>query len=147
MAKKRLEVIVELPRKFLDVLKEEMNDELKTAQKKWQVRLSLPERERVFTESFEQLKEKTLIVFGEKWDLSDEVTVLINTFLTRNPILLKENEPPKEKIYFIRKSGGWETTTEVFPERVSIQEFREQIIYLLKHWSRTAVFYGVGSYV
>lgn len=147
MAKNKIKIVIQLPHNFKETLKKEMTEELKIAQKKWEVVLSLLDKERIFECSFEQLEEKTGVVFGDKWNLSDNITVLINSLTSREVIYINEDSSIKEELFFIRKSGGWEVTDELFPERVNINHLRDKVIELLKSWSRTAVFYGVGSYL
>lgn len=137
---------IDLTTNFFDVLLEEMEKELEVACKKWDVNLNQEEKELVFEHSIKQVKRKVSENTKTLWDLSDVLTVKVNS--QRRPIEIrlpaKEAETSKIKLFYTK--DGWEIDQEMQDDAVRLADFAEHLENLIKRWSRTAVFYGVGSY-
>lgn len=142
--KGKLVVNIKLPKNFIEDIKQTINDEIRISQKKWKVSLTLQEKEVIFTKALEQLKSKTLNIFGKEWDFTDKVIIFVNSH-SYNEITLPNK---KSKQHFIRQGQSWSVDNDGldYINTISAQDFPAEIEKLLKEWSKTAAFYGVGSF-
>lgn len=148
-AKGKLIVNVKLPTNFIDELKKEINDEIRVAQKKWNVSFAtdadkLFARNLIVNNTLEQVRLKTLSIFGRVWDFSDIITVVVNAQSFNEITLPDENV----KTSFVRRGQNWAVDNEKIDSLHSVpaRMFDVEIQNLLKTWARTGAFYGVGSY-
>lgn len=145
--KMRMKIIISLPERFLDQIKTAINDEIRTAQKKWGVSLTLVEKELVMKKSIEQLQYKMNTVFGNEWDLGDVVEVNVNSY-RREEIYLPAEVMEYRDLRLVRQGPRWHVEHDGLKSKeiVPVPEFAEFIANLMKDWSQTAAFYGVGSF-
>ena len=137
---------VDLTEDFISILLDEMEDEFDLSCRKWDVRLNQDEKERVLEHSLKQVKRKTSENIKTLWDLSDTLTVKVNSQKRPIEIRLPAPEAESSKIKLFYTKDGWEIDQEMQDEAVKLADFAEHIESKIKTWARTAVFYGVGSY-
>lgn len=139
-----LTITVTLPENFLEQLEEVITDELTVAQTKWKIRLSDEELEVVRKGTLAQLRSKVSSLSKNAWDLGSKL--VINAGGDSGNIAYSEKSTPKTDKSFILSKNGWSVTTEEADAVVPGNVFYENLIETLFAWTRTAVFYGVGSY-
>lgn len=139
-----LTITVTLPENFIEALNNEITDELSIAQRKWKIKLSDEEKEVVRKASFEQLRSKVSSLSKNVWDLGSKL--VINVAGETGSLNIGPNQPVKSNLSFILNKNGWAATTEDADSVVHAQDFYSDLIKTLFTWTRTAVFYGVGSY-
>ena len=139
-----LTITVTLPENFLEQLEEVITDELTVAQTKWKIRLSDEELEVVRKGTLAQLRSKVSSLSKNAWDLGSKL--VINASGDSGNIAYSEKSTPKTEKSFILSKNGWSVTTEEADSVVPGNVFYENLIETLFAWTRTAVFYGVGSY-
>lgn len=139
-----LTITVTLPENFLEQLEEVITDELTVAQTKWKIRLSDEELEVVRKGTLAQLRSKVSSLSKNAWDLGSKI--VINAGGDSGNIAYSEKSTPKTDKSFILSKNGWSVTTEEADAVVQGNVFYENLIETLFTWTRTAVFYGVGSY-
>lgn len=139
-----LTITVTLPENFLEQLEEVIADELTVAQTKWKIHLSDEELEVVRKGTMAQLRSKVSSLSKNSWDLGSKL--VINVGGDSGNIAYSEKNIPKTDKSFILSKNGWSVTTEEADAVVPGNVFYENLIETLFNWTRTAVFYGVGSY-
>jgi hypothetical protein len=139
-----LTINVTLPENFLDQLEEVITDELAIAQTKWKIRLSDEQQEVVRKGTLAQLRSKVSSLSKNAWDLGSKL--VINASGDTGAIAYSESSKPKTDKAFILNKNGWSVTTEEADSVVPGDVFYESLTNTLFTWTRTAVFYGVGSY-
>lgn len=148
-AKGKILVTINLPNKFINIIKNEINDEIAIAQKKWKVDFKntseeLFAKDLIVDQSLNQIESKTLSIFGRSWDFSDKISILVNSYASDEITLPDE----RVKLNFVRQGQNWCIDSEKIDKLNSIpaSEFPAEIEQLLKNWARTAAFYGIGSF-
>lgn len=139
-----LTITVTLPENFLEQIEDVITDELTVAQTKWKIRLSDDELEVVRKGTLAQLRSKVSTLSKNAWDLGSKL--VINASGDSGNIAYSETSKPKTDKSFILSKNGWSVTTEEADAVVPGNVFYESLIETIFTWTRTAVFYGVGSY-
>lgn len=138
---------INLPKNFVEVVHNEMEQELTESSKKWEVSLNQSQRENILRHAINQTKQKVSDNAKNQWDLSDRLTIKANSTKKGIEIVLPDpngNVPPNVKLFYTR--DGWELDQEHHDEAVALVDFADYIQNKIKTWVRTAVFYGVASY-
>lgn len=137
-------ITVNLPESFLEQIENVITDELTVAQLKWKIRLSDDEQETVRKGTLAQLRSKVSSLSKNAWDLGSKL--VINAAGDTGSLTYSENTKTKTDKSFILNKNGWSVTTEEADSVVPGEVFYESLVDTLFKWTRTAVFYGVGSY-
>lgn len=137
---------IDLEEDFINVLLNEMEDEFELACRKWGLNLNQEEKELVLEHSLKQVKRKTSENIKTLWDFSDKLIVKVNSHKKPIEIKLPAPEAESSRIALFHTKDGWEIDQEMQDEAIRLADFAEHIQSKIKQWSRTAVFYGVGSY-
>lgn len=140
---------LDLGENFLDILKEVMADEFEISCRKWNVRPNTEDKNYIFTHSIRQVRRKVSTNARTNWDLSDHLTIKVNSYqreanevsLPDDTLELQNNLPT-----LINTRDGWEIDYEESLEAVALKDFHQFMKDKIKFWTRTAVFYGVGSF-
>lgn len=152
--KKAFIVEFSVPDSLNERINDVMLDEINIAQRKWDVHLSDEEIEKVFACSKEQLESKMSNIIRSNWSLDDEVMNIYvfdnfnnhedENFFTMN----EENKDfPFSDIWLHRGNDGWMVIPEETGKTIPPKDFYDKVVEEILTFSRTAVFYGVGSYV
>lgn len=137
-------VTVTLPENFIELLNDEITAELETAQRKWKIWLSDDEKEIVRKATTAQLRSRVSTLSKNNWDLGSKL--IINASGESGSLNLNGKDKVKSNLSFILNKNGWTVTTEEADSVVKAQEFYNELLKTLFTWTRTAVFYGVGSF-
>ena len=145
--KTELMVHISLPEQFINIVKETMEDELRVAIRKWGISLKRNEKDAIIKHSVNQLQRKVAESSRCTWDLSDTIRVKIVSNVSAE-LHLPMDDTSKLTKKLIKTKDGWkiEEDDEAKDDAVMLAEFDQHFIKLINTWSRTAVFYGVGSY-
>jgi len=135
-----------LDKNFIEKIKEEMYKEIEIASKKWSVSLNTDDEDLIISHSVKQVRRKTSENIRTNWDLSDTLTVKINSIHKNVEITLPAPEASSSTSSLIYTRDGWEIDTEKRDESVRLPDFRDYIQDQIMQWARTAVFYGVASF-
>lgn len=144
-----LAVSVKLPQAYKAKLEAILEDEYVIACKKWGVSPTEEEKLAIMAHSKTQLQNKASSLAKNTWTIEDE-TLVVNLITTKPGRF--EAELPSEKaaefnITIYRAHDHWRVETEKTKELVAYADFYNHVLETLEQWSRTAVFYGVGSYL
>lgn len=132
------------------LVEETMNDELSIAKGKWKIFLTDEEDKLVLEKSKEQVLEKAKVITKDlDWTFSDTIHITPvrgkeGGFLTSNICLPADRR--KHSLNLIEVNDGWKIEKDHSIESIPIFDFSEKIVSDILTWSRTAVFYGVGSF-
>lgn len=139
-----LSITVNLPKDFIKVLQKEINDEIAIAQKKWKITLEQKEKAIIKNATLEQLSSKVATLSHQTWDLGDKLYIEApgRSGSLELPRKFKENE----SMSIVLSKKGWEITEEEAEVAIKIEDFYDELLNTIFTWTRTAVFYGVGSY-
>lgn len=143
----RMVVHLDLENNFLATVEEAMEDEFDLACKRWKVRLNGEDHDVVMKHSLSQLRRKVTEVAKANWDLSDRLNVRVVSPRPDMELTLPNPKAHSSSTRFIFVRDGWEVDDERREESVRISDFRDHMQRSILDWARTAVFYGVGSYV
>lgn len=139
-----LNIVVSLPSDFISLLNSEIDDELIVAQGKWKVTLTPEQAEHIKKSARDQLRSKVSGLAKAHWDLGNKV--VINAAGATGNLLITKKSKHDQNIMLLLNKAGWAVTQEETDSAVNVSDFYESLIKTLFIWSRTAVFYGVGSY-
>lgn len=138
---------INLSKNFIKSIKKTMEDELEIATKKWNIRLSEDERNNVIFHSINQLQQKVQAHTRLQWDLSDILTVKVNS-IKEGEVIIPDKSLKGPKIpSLIKTKDGWTVDDEDRDQAIHLSKFHTYFQDLMHTWARTAVFYGVGSYI
>lgn len=138
-------VHINLDRDFIESVKEEMEDEFRIACKKWEISLTENDMNLIFDHSLKQLRRKVSENIGTNWDLSDKLTVKVA--YTENIEITLPGKLPHKKYSLLKTRDGWSVDYESCDGAVQLSDFKKYMKNKINTWARTAVFYGVGSFV
>lgn len=148
----RITFHVKLADNYMDLIEEAIEDELIVAQRKWGVSLSEETVEHVKRHSLNQLSMKVDLTLKTSWNFQPIINLKIKG-LTKSSgnDLLKDLTLPDEldsvpDIELVLGRDGFEVEDEPSDGTVLPAELNGYILNRILVWSRTAVFYGVGSY-
>jgi len=143
---------VKLADNYMALIDQAIEDELKTAQRKWGVELSDETIESVKRHSLNQLSMKVDLTLKTSWNFQPFVTLKIKG-LSKNSSSgpLKDLTLPDElksvpEIALVLGRDGFEVESEPSDGTVDPADLNGYILNRILVWIRTAVFYGVGSY-
>ncbi len=136
---------VSFPKNFTSTLENEITDELAIAQTKWKLSLTKAQEDVVRAAAKEQLCSKVSSLFKNNWKFESNMTISV-AGLTEDLFLSKKNKLDEDLKFLLSKSG-WSLTTEETGNSVSGDQLYSALVKTLTVWLRTAVFYGVGSFV
>lgn len=137
---------LELDKNFIEEIKKEMYEEIEIASKKWSVALNTEDEDTIIVNSIKQVRRKTSENVRTNWDLSDKITVKVNSIKKGIEITLPAPEAANSPTTLIYTRDGWELDQEKRDESVSLADFDQHMKNQIIKWARTAVFYGVASY-
>lgn len=140
-------VHLHLEETFIDEIHEAMQDELDIASKKWGVRLNLEDRDMIVKHSLSQVRKKVSESAKIAWNYDTKLSIRVNSFKRTSEINLPTTSPAAAKMRLFKSREGWEIEQEPTEESVPVSEFYEHFKSLILTWGRTAVFYGVSSFV
>lgn len=142
--KNSLVLEVEFTSDFYARIEEAMKDELNSAQMKWQTRIDDSTSDLILSHSRNQLQTKALGM-AKPWQYGDD-SISISIAHPRSQTVKIPTESSKlNEAKLIRKKALWEIAEDELDDAVDLEDFVAYIEDLLIGWSRTAVFYGVGS--
>ena len=148
MADSYLILNLELPESFLADLDKTIHEEIALAQKKWKLKLTNEQQKIVFESARTQTRLKTSTIAKQPWDLGSKLSMRI-PFTRNSQIELKPESQftaAQKKIDLVLTKDGWVLANEESEDPVNVTDILEKQIEVIKKWSRTAAFYGVGSY-
>lgn len=145
---KAIHLILELPEKFAQTIRDVIVDEIEIASKKWDVVLSVEEHRNVIACSENQLVHYVMVGIGEEWSIgSPTMTVVI---LTETPGVhhydFEEFMKSHGDSNLVVIRDRWNITTEPVKDPIPAKDFPDHVIQWILAAARTAAFYGVGSY-
>lgn len=148
----RIAFHVKLADNYMELIDEAIEDELKTAQRKWGVDLSDETIESIKRHSLNQLSMKVDLSLKTSWNFQPSVTLKIKGLSkTSGNTLLRDLNLPEElssvpAIDLVLGRDGFEVESEPSDNTVAPSELDGYILSRILTWIRTAIFYGVGSY-
>lgn len=143
--KTALTVHINLPKGFINKVKKVMENELSIASGKWGVTLTNGEKADLINHAMNQVQRKVNDNTRLVWDFSDVLNVRVNS--PKNEELhIPDARLATHPKRLIKTKVGWEVDDESRDESIFLKDFHEHLQNLIFTWSRTAVFYGVGSY-
>lgn len=144
-----LEIILTLPKNFAKTIESEMEDEINVASQKWQLNLTGSQKLAILTSSRSQLAKKVSVVSRAPWTLDSPTLKVVASTEKRGifKISLPQANGAKYSVQLLRTHHEWKVDKEPSNESVSIDEFYAFYVAQVIKWARTAVFYGVASYV
>lgn len=140
-------VMLQLPSDYFEKLDEIFEDEFVIAQKKWGITLDEHQKQKIYQNSFFQWREKVATVSKNPVDRTyNRVTFNIRT---QDEFLEDYVLPKKHKVNIplMDVQAGWTVGREEGKPFVYVNDFYDFMVEKFEKWMRTAVFYGVGSYV
>lgn len=138
-------VIVELPKTFLVNLENIIDDEFTIAARKWNVRVSPEMREKILFHSKAQIKSRVESLMGYEWNFSNIVNVKVQGG-NGGEVKLPSTRKIYENTFLIKSKNGWLVENdEKDKTSVSLSDFPQRVEETIIKWTRTAIFYGVGS--
>lgn len=143
---------VKLADNYMDLIEGAIEDELRTAQRKWGVDLSGETIEEVKRHSLNQLSMKVDLTLKTSWNFQQIITLKIKGLSkSSGDGLLKDLNIPEElnlvpEIELVLGRDGFEVESEPSDGTVLPGDLESYILNRILVWTRTAVFYGVGSY-
>lgn len=144
--KPELIIHINLPKNFINLVKETMEDEIDISTKKWGVNLNTDDRKLVIKHSLNQLQRKVAESARTVWDLSDTLNVRVSCTKNSGELTLP-NPSLKLSSKLSKTKDGWKIEEEdIRDDVVPLINFDKHFEKLIFTWARTAVFYGVGSY-
>lgn len=140
-------VHVTLPERFLDDLKVSAYDEIRIAQKKYDIHLTEDEKDKVFFHSFKQLESKMKEIARTEWRLNHNVVKIKVDDIVSQEINLPQDEELHKGKKLLRASKRWVFDHEDDSRSIAIEDMTTEVPEMMLKFIRTAVMYGVGSYV
>lgn len=137
---------LELDKDFIETVKNEMLDEIRVSSIKWGVALNVDDEDTIITNSVKQVRRKTSENVKTNWDLSDKLTVKVNSVRKGIEITLPAVEADNSPSALIYTRDGWEMDQEKREGSVRLADFQKHMQSQIIEWARTAVFYGVSTY-
>lgn len=136
-----------LPKQFFKDLEDVIEDELKIAQKKWQLKLTEEEKDVVRKNAYTQVYQKASTVAGSTWAGEKHIIVKIPYFKDVDLKLNANTSKTLEKdLELVMTKDGWITASDESESPVLLSQIINYKTNIMLVWARTAVFYGVGSY-
>lgn len=139
-------VHLKLETNFTEIIDQTMEDEFEIASKKWNVYLNTDDHDIIMYHSRNQLRRKVSEMARLPWDMSDRMTIKVNSPQKGVEITLPSPKARTSTTKLLQTRDGWEIDDEKRDESVKLADFREHIQQCVLTWARTAVFYGVGSF-
>lgn len=159
MAAERITITVQLKKEFNDYIEKVIEDEMRIAQNKWEVSIPRDYQDLIYYHTKRQLRAKLFEVFKHEYDTSDEETnnidlteircVVRNDTNTRGiPTTVYKDQELKIDPLLQRTSSGFIVYNDdaKSDKTVLLSRLPEYVAYHIEQWTRTAVFYGVGSF-
>lgn len=146
-----IQLSILLPPNYVQNIYDTMEDEFKIAAKKWDVYLNSDDKDLIKENSIIQLERKVEYITKNKWQIHDP-KIVINIKNTVKGIIEIElprqnNELINNREYnFVRISNEWILDDDENGDAVPLNEFYDIFMKDLDKWTRTAIFYGVGSF-
>lgn len=140
-----LTISIKFPKGFFDELTKEIDDELAIAQKKWKYTLAKEEIAEVKKASQEQLRLKVSGLAKSEWTFGGKL--IINATGASDFLEITPRFKEERAYGIVLNKNGWLATSEESDSVVQLKDFYQSLVTTLTTWLRTAVFYGVGSYV
>lgn len=137
---------VHLGENFYEDLNNEMENALEESSKKWGVHMNYMQKDNIFAHAQNQLKEKVISNVKHNWDMSNIVTVRVNSHKPGIEFLLPSEEANTSNIQLFYTREGWTIDQESQDDSILLKDFAEYMRNKILTWVNTAVFYGVGSY-
>lgn len=147
----RWEAVFTLPSEFTSTLENAVEDEFTVAERKWGVVLNEEKREVVKRNAYQQLEGKVNAMARHRWTLEDEtLRVAIQApgasgRVITYPLAPAEASKLTEAALFAKET--WRLDDEPTVDSIPLSTLDETMLTFMEQWLRTAVFYGVGSYV
>lgn len=129
---------------FVDSLRDVMADELKSASRKWMVRMSSQDSDAVYAHALAQLRRRVTDMAHTQWDMSDMVVLKLE--YPNSVTLTVPGQSKFHDLSLLRMKDGWTLYDEPNDDSVVLKDIKDRLQDEMKTWLRTAVFYGVGSY-
>lgn len=144
-----LEVTLVLPKNFKTKLDDAMKDEFAIACKKWGLNLNTEDRDKVLDSARKQLSGKVSLIARHPWQPGDTRLKVIVSSNKKGvvEITLPSREAKNYSVAFVRANDKWKVEDDVSASSVQLSEFHSFFVNEVTTWARTAVFYGVSSYV
>ncbi len=139
-----LAIVVSLPSDFISLLNAEIDSELEIAQHKWKLTLTDEQAEHVRKSARDQLRSKVSGLAKANWDLGNKV--VINAAGASGNLAINKKTKSDQNMMLVLSKAGWAVTQEETDSAIHVTNLYESLLKTLFTWSRTAVFYGVGSY-
>lgn len=141
---------IKLDNNYKKEIRTAMELEMTVAQKKWGVKLDDSIQAHIIEHALEQLDQKVSDTSKSSWNFQDTLTIKIKGLSKKGQ---RDLQLPKDQNYskmknknFIMTRDGWEVTDDASDASIKLIDFPEYVFNKIIEWSRTAVFYGVGSY-
>lgn len=126
-----------------------MEKEWREANRKWGLSLGSAEKETVMEHAKRQLERKVAFFTRNHWEFGTTPIVVSVNSMGRGSAALELPSPEVESydISLVRANDGWKVNQEPSSAIIPLGKFQEYLTEELITWARTAVFYGVASYV
>lgn len=159
MAVERITITVQLDKEFNEYIERVIEEEMRIAQNKWGV--SLPEEytDLIYSHVKTQLRAKLFEVFKHEYNLPEEESNNIDLTeircIVKNETHIKNIPTTVYKDMELRVDPLLQRTSAGFivynddsrsDRTVLLSLLAEYVAYHIEQWTRTAVFYGVGSF-
>lgn len=144
MSNSTLTINVTLPSDFLSLLDEEIDNELASAQAKWKIKLTEAQIDTVKTATREQLRSKVSTLSKNTWDLGVKLTISASG--GNGTLAITSKSKPNGDTSLLLNKNGWSVTNEEADSVFHINDLYSELLKSIFTWTKTAVFYGVGSY-
>lgn len=123
-----------------------MKEEYVRSLEKWDISLSDAEEKTIFENSLKQVISRVNVLTRNEWDMNSGLIVVTVANGPKRTIEIPSEESDDSDIHIVRVRGGWKVDTEQSEESILIKDFPEFLEKTITSWSRTAIFYGTGSY-
>lgn len=140
-------IAVTMPVDYMNKIEDVLLDELEIAQNKWGLRLSKDDVNSVKKHSLNQVTEKFATTFKCQWGFEPVAKIkLKGVSFYHEPKEVIALDRFDENTYLVIGKQGLEVDDEIGEDAFLIKDFTEHLMNIILKWTRTAVFYGVGSF-
>lgn len=146
---KRVDVYIELPENFKEIIEESMVKELSIASVKWGVSITEEEGEEILDHAIEQLKNKVLSATQIEWNFTQILHVRLRNERSKvggRVMNFPTSNQEDNDLTFYLKGDGLRMENEPSKNLVKGKDLHTFFMDKIEDWGKTAVFYGVASY-
>lgn len=140
-------VVITLPSNFSDELDREMNEEIRIASRKWSVKTTPEQRNRIKEVTLAQLNGKAEAVFRSPLRLDiDQAVVVVSSAEDRElRLVVGQAYDDSELSPIVKVHSNYAESTEPTDGQFGYGDLPGIVENLLRTWVRTGIFYAIGS--